>query len=511
MMHPRRELRLAEAAGFLGRQLRLQLFKLAETLQPHADRLERRFQNRLRRKGWDTRRIKAMSAITPGAAARLKEEGRPVRVFFEQVEYSGRRLAKLDVAPGEVIRALRDYDLMLDALLKRVQPAGEADVAWVREQLHFSIVLTLNNAYFQVRRQEAQAFYDLFRAEVEAKSLNQLLHRFLRVLLTTLNADAGRLLLFEDSQEVPGPLRRMLSRPRYIERGSSAEKLILDPGLRALHESFWSIPLRAGKSLAGVMQFAFCTRYQWLPRELDLLEAAGDRCLAAAEKTRLMESLKIREAQVRRLSEHMIAVEEEERRRISAELHDEAGQAMAWMRLQLEVLERDLPLGSALRVRAAEIRATAERTILEIRRILAALSPAVLQQMGLPAAVRQLAGRFQQTCPARVKLSIGARIGRLPKEIEAVAYRLVQESLNNIARHSSASAVNLSLDSADGFLELKVEDNGIGFDLEVAARKRDSFGLAGMRERVTLLGGDLLIDSGPRRGTRIRARLPVAR
>jgi signal transduction histidine kinase len=259
------------------------------------------------------------------------------------------------------------------------------------------------------------------------------------------------------------------------------------------------------------MQLAFATRYEWLPRELGLLEAAGERCLAAAEKTRLMESLSAREAQVRRLSEHMLEVEEEERRRISAELHDETGQAMAWMRLQLEMLERDLPPGSGLRGRAAEIRAAAERTIVEIRRILAALSPAVLEQMGLPAAVRQLAGRFRQTCPARVQLSIGPHIGRLPKEIEVVAYRLIQESFNNIARHSAASAVNLSLDSADGILELNVEDDGIGFDPEAAAGKRESFGLSGMRERVALLGGDLRIDSSPRQGTRIQARLPISR
>jgi len=511
MKRSRREPQLAEAAVFLGRQLRLQLRELAGRLGPHLDGLERRFQHRLRQQGFDARRIRALSAVTPGAAARVQGQDRPVSAFFEQVEYSGRRLAKLDVAPGEVVRALKEFDRLLDALLKRLLPGAGGNMGWVREQLHFITVLTLNNAYFHVRQQESQAFYDLFRAEVEAKSLTELLERFLQVLLATFNADAGRLLLFDGGGELRGSLCRMLARPRYIERGASAEKLILDPGLRGRHASFWSIPLRTGDSLAGVMQLAFATRYEWLPRELGLLEAAGERCLAAAEKARLMESLSTREAQVRQLSEHMLEVEEEERRRISAELHDETGQAMAWMRLQLEMLERDLPPGSALRGRAAEIREAAERTIVEIRRILAALSPAVLEQMGLPAAVRQLAGRFRQTCPARLRLSIGPRIGRLPKEIEVVAYRLIQESFNNIARHSAASAVNLSLDSADGVLELNVEDDGIGFDLEAAARKRASFGLAGMRERVALLGGDLRIDSGPRQGTRIQARLPMSR
>ena len=97
----------------------------------------------------------------------------------------------------------------------------------------------------------------------------------------------------------------------------------------------------------------------------------------------------------------------------------------------------------------------------------------------------------------------------LPHETEVAAFRLAQECFHNIAKHSGASTVNLSLHCTDGLLRLDVDDDGVGFDLKVAQEKRSSFGLTGMRERVALLGGKLTILSAPRRGTRISVELPV--
>jgi signal transduction histidine kinase len=261
-----------------------------------------------------------------------------------------------------------------------------------------------------------------------------------------------------------------------------------------------------------------------------------------------MEDLAAREEQVRRLAEHMLHVEEVERRRISRELHDEAGQSMLCIRLALEMMEQALPPeAEPIRARLVETRDITERTILEVRRLIAALSPAVLEQLGLGAALRQLVTRFRAVHPARVRLHL-SRLQNLPKKIELIVYRLVQECCNNIAKHSGASHVNLSAASADGILRLLVEDNGVGFHTEEALQRRDSFGLAGIRERVALLGGKFELESWPapeivhkdavnkdtvshsvpggkaggkksklritpkpRRGTRIRIELPVPR
>ena len=124
------------------------------------------------------------------------------------------------------------------------------------------------------------------------------------------------------------------------------------------------------------MQFGFAKSYEWLPREQELLAAAAERCLMAAEKARLMEDLAQREEQVRRLAEHMLHVEEMERRRISRELHDEAGQSLLCIRLQMELMEQALPESEGeWKAKLREARDLTERTILEMRRLIAALEP----------------------------------------------------------------------------------------------------------------------------------------
>ena len=155
-----------------------------------------------------------------------------------------------------------------------------------------------------------------------------------------------------------------------------------------------------------------------------------------------------------------------------------------------------------------------ERTILEMRRLIAALSPAVLEQLGLGAALRQLVNRFQRlhtSCTVRLQLN---KMGALPQQLETISYRLVQECFNNIGKHSAATNVNVSLVSADDVLKLIVEDNGVGFRIEEAEVKRESFGLSGMRERVALLGGQFQVESrteGPKKGTKISIELPISK
>jgi signal transduction histidine kinase len=554
---------LADAADVLSDQLRVHLHRLAVFLLPHAETLDRRFLAKLKRgkfspQQFDSRIRVALAAITPGAAARILANGQPPLKFIEQVEYNGRRLAKLNLPPSSIVEALQEYDRLLTPLLRKLLPHEYANLQWVREQLHFCVILTLNNAYYQVREAETQAFYELFRVELESRNLDELLRRFLDSLVHVCRADAGHLYLLNDKRSAwvlraqartRGHVRpaaaevangrakmRTLARSRQIElKDGGAPSLLLDPAWKDQFQTVWSIPLAAAGRTSGVMQFGFSKSYEWLPREQELLAAAAERCLMAAEKARLMEDLAAREEQIRQLAEHMLHVEEMERRRISRELHDEAGQSLLCIRLQIELLEQALPSEHVEWIsKLREARDLTERTILEMRRLIAALSPAVLEQLGLGAALRQLVNRFRRLNPIRVKLLLG-RLGRLPQHTEIIVYRLVQECFNNIAKHSSASGVNISVSSADGWVRLAVEDNGVGFRVEEALARKDSFGLSGMRERVALLGGRFEIRSHPRngpsgkasdgtgnrngwsdrkktgRGTKILIRLPVAK
>lgn len=517
---------LADAALVLSDQLKDQIARLAVLLRPHLEGLERRFEASLRRQRFPASHRGGLSAITVGAAARIVARGRPLSDFLEQVEYQGRRLAKLHLPPSGIVKALAAYDRLLEPLLAHLRPEEALNLRWAREQLIFIVLLALNRAYYQVREAEAETFYELFRAQLDARTLDELLAGSLRVLARFSGAQEAHVFLLDggagwrlrattgsgDGVRSPAAspsLRRSLSRARSFASGARSGRLLLDPSWAERFAWAWSVPLGSGASLTGVMQFGFSKRYDWLPREQELLEAASERCLAAVEKARLVEDLEARQQLIRRLAEHMLHVEEIERRRISRELHDETGQSLLYIRLQLEMLEKELPeeLGPWKR-RLAQIREVAESTILETRRLIGALSPAVLEQLGLAAAIRQLAARLRQRHPCRVRLHVG-RLGPLPKTVETVAYRLVQECCNNIAKHSRAETVNISVQPADQYLRLCVEDDGVGLPAKEVLADKETFGLAGMRERVALLGGKLEIAR--RRDAQRRARRPGTR
>ncbi len=511
---------LADAADVLSDQLRSHLKRLAKLLSPQRKSLERRFLASLKSMALDPREQTALLAITPGAVMNALDGEQSPGAFLEHVEYHGRRLAKLNLPPNQIIAALEEYDRLLAPLLRPLNPEERANLQWVREQLHFCVILTLNNAYYQVRETETQAFYELFRVELESRCLDELMKRFLDTLARFCRADAAHLFLIEPSSGlwqhrasvgtmksqrldqgiIPADaiLRRLKSPQNWSwPRGAANPGPLLDPAWARRFESCWSVPLTEGRNASGAMQFLFRKRYDWLPREQELLAAAAERCLMAAEKARLVEDLARQKDHVKALAEHMLHVEEAERRRISRELHDEAGQSLLCVRLQLEMMEQSLPLDHPMRLRLNEVRDVTEHTILEIRRLIAALSPAVLEQLGLGAALRQLVSRLRRVHTAKVKLRL-SQLQQLPKRLETIVYRLVQECCNNIAKHSAASRVNISAATADGLLRLQVDDDGVGFDVEAALEKRNSFGLSGIRERVALMGGKFRLESWPK-------------
>lgn len=433
--------------------------RLLRALARPARGLERRFTFELRRQGWNAAQVGALLAVTPIACARLRSLAR----FVRQVDENGRRLAKLNVRPEEALEALEEFGIRIDRALEgRYEPA--------REQLQLATRLVLDRAYYQVREAESHTLLALSQAEVESPDLDHLLHSFVEVLVRTFSASSGWLILME-----PELCRK---RPKPHQFGS-----------------IWSYPFGS----RAVLQLAFAGPRDWLPREHALLAAAAVHCQEALERVRL-------EGEVGRLEAEARHAEEEERRRIGRELHDEAGQALMALRLQLEMLEREAP--AKLRSRLADARDVAGRTAVELRRIVAALSPDVLERLGLEAALRHLVARFQKIYSGRVRLSIATSQQPLPRAVAEVIYRVTQECLHNIAKHSQATAVNLQLHSTDKNIELSVIDNGAGFRADQVAGKLSSFGLAGMRQRAKLLGGTLEISSRPGKGARIRLELP---
>lgn len=502
------------------------LRELARVSLPWLGSLEKQAVRRWLRLGLGPRERKALRAVTAPAAFRMLAGGASLADFFEQVEYSGRRLAKLELALSQVGEELERVSRGLEARWRRSDPGRAAEWIALGRQLQLAATLALQQAYYQVREAEAEMLHALFGAELAAHTFEDLVGRCLEIVARWAQAAAARLYWREtlsnrwsspgswptplDAPEVSLPAARLrrLSRPRYLLCRSRAADLVLDPQWRRRYVCCWSIPWLQGGRVCAVLQLAFSKLYEWLPREQRLLAVAGERLLEAAEKMRLSEALARREQQLRRLAEHMVHIEERERQRVSQELHDEAGQSLLCLRLQLEMLEGRVP-SSALRTELAEARALAERTVEDLRRVVADLSPSVLEHLGLAAAVRRLVVRLRRV--SSIRPTVRMRLERrAPKRLERVAYRLIQECLNNVVRHSQARRLNLFLGSDDKGLRIRVEDDGVGFQVAPTLARARGFGLAGIRERVALLGGRLEIRSSPGQGTRIRIELPVS-
>jgi len=204
------------------------------------------------------------------------------------------------------------------------------------------------------------------------------------------------------------------------------------------------------------------------------------------------------------LSLQLLRAQEEERKRISRELHDETGQALMLLRLQLSMLATENP---SCRENVQQVTELLDRTIGGLRRIISRLSPRVLEEVGLLAAIRKEARELGKNTGIKVRLNLATNLGKLNPEIEIAAYRCVQEALHNITKHSRAHNVSVELWKSDQRLALLVQDDGIGISSKQQARAK-GFGLTGMRDRIAVLGGRVRISSQAR-GTRVRIFLPI--
>jgi signal transduction histidine kinase len=459
---------------------RRHLVRLAKLIAPAAEGLERKFLALLRKRRYGEVERRALLAISPCAAARLGS----IERFLEQVDYYGRRLAKCNLSPDVAGEVLRQFDQMLEPLLQgRFGPS--------LEQLQWATLLAIERAYYRVREAENQALFGIYRAGAEAGDSGEVSHRLVRLLTRALRARAGGLFIVE------GELDRLLRQPLYIAEGTPEEDWITDPALRGRYACYWSYPLNG----SAAMQFGFPAAYPWLPRELELLEAAAEHFRKATERARLLED-------VARLAAAARQAEDDERRRIGRELHDEAGQSLLTLRLQLEMMERDAD--APMRARLREARGGLEQTVVELRRIIAALSPAVLERLGLERALRLLADRSGRNLPAGTRVRIAGRLDDVPPSLQQVIYRVAQEALQNAAKHSQATIVKLSVVRTDKVIRTRISDNGLGFQVGDTAAKPLSFGLAGMRERAALLGGKLAVRSARNQGTTVILELPPA-
>lgn len=227
------------------------------------------------------------------------------------------------------------------------------------------------------------------------------------------------------------------------------------------------------------------------------------------ERVRAEEALRRSKNELREFAAVASSVREQEKSRVARELHDELAQALTALKMDLLWVKERMPAGQEQLLSKLEaMRVMLDGTVAATRRISADLRPLILDDLGLIPAAEWLVQNFTQRTGIHCEFGFDPPGLELQDPHATAVFRILQESLTNVARHAQASLVNVTLDANDGEIMLRVRDNGRGFAIG-DPRKPNSFGLVGLRERAYLLDGEISVDTAPGKGTLIEVRIPM--
>jgi signal transduction histidine kinase len=510
------------------------IVEVASALLPYSSEIAKCWRERLTAElSLEPRAIATLQRITPGAGFQFFQRGQ-FPEFFENLTYFGTRLAKMQMDLRTVRRALQLYESCCEPHLGLGFGEREPEASAALEMISSSSFVAISAAYFDARTRESGALLSVLDAELVGADLPEMLQNVLQITCASFDASVGAILLRDAESELlkceaisgygledhlRGEFCVDLARGFVSEVFRTGEpRMVLDPArdpqvvsqvLRENTRSLWAVPLRNELETIGVLFIGFSRIFEWMPTERNLLKAIADRSALAISRARMTQVLKDREARIAELSAHLLRVQEEERKRISRELHDETGQALMVIRLYLGMLDNDLTSLST-RGKVSETLDVVDRTILGIRRIIGKLSPLVLQELGLIAAIRKEAKDLEKNNGVETRVAISDEVGRLSAETETALYRIVQEALHNVAKHAQASHVNVAMDRREEVIHLLVQDDGVGI-FPRSNFRGNSFGLAGIKERVGMLGGKVRVTSLKGQGTRIEITVPATK
>jgi signal transduction histidine kinase len=272
----------------------------------------------------------------------------------------------------------------------------------------------------------------------------------------------------------------------------------------ATFQDWFVIPIELFRGIMAVIIAIF------IIRALRAFEYGRQQTLAAARQ-RVEEEIAQRDALRREFLHRIVDMQEEERTRIARELHDELGQLLTGLAIGLRGTQTSIDKPDLLRQQLSQLEEMAVQALSDMRYLVNELRPALLDDMGLAAALRHYKDNFATLTGVQTSLTIGESYQRLPGEIETILFRTTQEALTNIARHAQAPHAWIDLRCNDNYAILQIRDDGRGFDPEALldGSKQTGWGLMGIQERVHLVDGNLQINSETGQGTTLIIKVPA--
>ncbi len=278
--------------------------------------------------------------------------------------------------------------------------------------------------------------------------------------------------------------------------------------------AYVNIPMICQGELLGSFNLGFENPTSFTDPEIEIAKGVADSLAVALQNFQLMSHFKKQEQDLLRLSVHITKTQEAERKRISQELHDEIGQELTAISINLSVIRRDInPIKTpGIELKLAETQDLVERISDQIHDLSLFLRPSLIDDLGLIPALRWLIDRFRTRCNIDIVFNHCGANWNLPEDMKVALFRIVQEALNNVVKHAEATHAQILLELNLNTLYAYIEDNGKGFDsIEVLADDGTKFGigLLGMKERIVSLNGQFHIESQAEKGTRISLQVPL--
>jgi signal transduction histidine kinase len=381
----------------------------------------------------------------------------------------------------------------------------------------------LNRARFEAQEQSARELTVLFetcRILGTTLDLNLLLHDAIEKIVTLVEpVVAGTIFLFDAEEEA------LVARAQY-QRADAVLAPDLNERARALAQRAYetrdlayeaadretavlALPLLSGDKVMGAIGLAHAGPFS----NLAVLQTLARQLVIAVENAQLYERVQEKEELRGELLERVVAAQEEERKRLARDLHDQTGQTLAGLAMGLHSVKTMMDNNPNMAgERLQELERMSAGAVDDLRQMIADLRPAQLDDLGLVPALREMANRAAERSQMQVEVNASEPRRRLRAEVETILYRLAQEALNNAARHSHARHVTITLKFSGEDVTLDIRDDGVGFVPEAVIKTqapRRAWGLLGMQERVMLVGGTLDIRSAPGKGTRLLAHIPL--